>query len=336
MIRTSMMIRRTAAWIACLFLGLGAAAQADTVVYSNTAGGDTLVGPTSNTAIGSSGWYYSDVRIGATVGISSALPRSGNGSVSFQGVPGDSNEPELQGGRQFFHGAAPRLAQQPDVVQLRLVSGQLEHHGRLPIPALRCSISDGAHTPGISSSSRFTMNSAATSPPPRTMSPPTLRDRPTSGRTGTLPSTPNYYNSPLSGWQSSLTGYSVYGISSGIGSGWTDGTFVGGVDNINIGFTVDGSRRHDLQLRGQGRRPRAGQHGQPLDRRRDSAWPARPTAAVGLAEPTVVDSIVRQNSKGDRIVHRDGFGRLGLRASGLPNPFSQCTFVRSADPHTSG
>ena len=100
MIRTSTMIGRTAAWVACLALGLGVSAQADTVIESNNVGGDAfnvnLGGGAANRrgeAVGSTGWYYNSVGGDATIGISSAQsfsPRSGNGSVLFQGVDGNS------------------------------------------------------------------------------------------------------------------------------------------------------------------------------------------------------------------------------------------------------
>jgi hypothetical protein len=41
-------------------------------------------------AVDSTGWYYNNVRSNGSVGINVAYPRSGNGSVLFNGVGGDA------------------------------------------------------------------------------------------------------------------------------------------------------------------------------------------------------------------------------------------------------
>jgi hypothetical protein len=66
-------------------------AVANTVFSNGLAPGDafTNAGPSNQgQAIGASGWHYNNVRNGAAVGINDTLPRSGNGSVSFESPSG--------------------------------------------------------------------------------------------------------------------------------------------------------------------------------------------------------------------------------------------------------
>jgi len=82
-------------------------------VYANgTAPGDAYTnagGSNQGQAIGTSGWYYNNVRNSGTAGISTALPRSGNGSVALSGTvgPGGASSKAdieyLSGGTSFFN-----------------------------------------------------------------------------------------------------------------------------------------------------------------------------------------------------------------------------------------
>lgn len=70
---------------------LSPAAIASTVFSNNPAPGDAFTNPGGSNqgqAVGATGWVYNNVRNGATVGIDTALPRSGNGSVHFQSPSG--------------------------------------------------------------------------------------------------------------------------------------------------------------------------------------------------------------------------------------------------------
>jgi hypothetical protein len=68
-------------------LAVAAPAAASTTVYANNgAPGDSYTnagGSNQGQAVGASGWYYNNVRNSGAVGISTASPRSGNGSVAF-------------------------------------------------------------------------------------------------------------------------------------------------------------------------------------------------------------------------------------------------------------
>jgi len=94
---------------AALLWSLSASAA---VVYANVAApGDAFTnagGSNQGQAIGASGWYYNNVRNSGTAGISTALPRSGNGSAALSGSigPGGSSSKAdieyLSGGTNFF------------------------------------------------------------------------------------------------------------------------------------------------------------------------------------------------------------------------------------------
>lgn len=83
--------------------GLAAAtgAQAATVLSNNVAPGDAFTnagGANQGQAVGVSGWYYNNVRNNGTVGISTALPRSGNGSAAMSGPANAKADIEYLGG----------------------------------------------------------------------------------------------------------------------------------------------------------------------------------------------------------------------------------------------
>lgn len=89
---------RTGAAATALAVLAALPAMASTVVLSNDLGGDNFTNPTgTNTgqAVGSSGWYYNNVRSGGTMGIDDTYARDGNGSVFFEtapvGAPGTTN-----------------------------------------------------------------------------------------------------------------------------------------------------------------------------------------------------------------------------------------------------
>ena len=75
-------------------VGLTTPVTASTLVLSNAAvPGDAFsnAGTTNQgQAVGTSGWYYNNVRNSGSVGISTTLPRNGNGSVFFSSPSGSA------------------------------------------------------------------------------------------------------------------------------------------------------------------------------------------------------------------------------------------------------
>lgn len=81
-------MKKTALALAALVFSALAHGQ---TVYSNNPGGDSFTnpgGPDIGQAIGTSGWYYNNVRPTATIGIDQTFARSGNGSAHFTSTSG--------------------------------------------------------------------------------------------------------------------------------------------------------------------------------------------------------------------------------------------------------
>jgi hypothetical protein len=82
---------RAVTMAALLVAGIATSAQATIVFANGAAPGDAYTNAsTSNQgqAVGSSGWYYNNVRNGGVAGIDNSFARSGNGSVHMSGVAG--------------------------------------------------------------------------------------------------------------------------------------------------------------------------------------------------------------------------------------------------------
>jgi len=237
-----MMIGRTAAWIACLALGLGAA-QADTVdVYSNAPGGDTVTTPAP---IGSSGWSYDYVGAGGSIGINNnvADANGGNGSAFLQSLNG--NEVDLT----YNTGQPLGLLSNLTTLSYDWYRSSSSTTLGIRAPALALFVSDGASSGYLVYEPTYTEYPGNASVETGVWHPSNISALDGNlWSTGDLPSTQNYYDSPLAGWQSQLGGYYVESITAFIGSGWTDGTFTGAVDNIHIGFGTDPGTTYNFEV----------------------------------------------------------------------------------------
>ncbi len=89
--------------IAALAAVVAASANAQIVYSNNPTPGDYFVGNVGGIGqpVGSSGWYYNNVRNGATVGINQDYARSGNGSVHFSVGSGSKADIEYLAGTGF-------------------------------------------------------------------------------------------------------------------------------------------------------------------------------------------------------------------------------------------
>lgn len=98
--------------LAWVWAALSAAVSAQgAVVYSNGLGGDAFTNPTTanlGQAVGSSGWYYNNVRNSGVVGINGTYARNGNGSAYLEtqfGPGGSSSKADIEylaGGTSLF------------------------------------------------------------------------------------------------------------------------------------------------------------------------------------------------------------------------------------------
>jgi hypothetical protein len=243
MIRSSTMIGRKAAWAACLIVGVGAAASADTVTPNNP-GGDffTVPGAREGQQLGSSNWYYNSVGGGATVGINNTYPHGGDGSVYFHTVDGNSKadieylvNPTQAGPNGVYSDGQP-LGALSDLTAFSYewYRDSASTNSGVQVPSLRLQVTNGVNTGYLVFEPTYSQFVGDL--PTDTWVTSDLFANPnlTLWSNGTLPDQ-NLYNITLSDWMTTLAGYDVIGISSGVGSGWA-GSFTGAVDNITFGF----------------------------------------------------------------------------------------------------
>ncbi|MFT3686722.1 MAG: hypothetical protein QM783_17680 [Phycisphaerales bacterium] len=239
-------------------LVLAASASAQVTVYSNGGGsGDNVVGPSPIVPVGSSGWYYNNVRVGSTAGIQTTLPRSGNGSAYFTGTNGSS-----KGDIEFYNIVGGQLAPMGTLSSLSSMSydwfrsstssvadhlhisyrllydadGDMStttdrgalvferiYNGGAAAPTDAWQSDDVFNWNGVGQSANVWMTNTGN---------PNGSIEEVYGRT-----IQDWLNSPNpnAAYPSLNNGAVIYGLSLGFGSGW-NGTFAGAVDNVTIGF----------------------------------------------------------------------------------------------------
>jgi hypothetical protein len=222
-------------------------------VTANSPTGDAFINPLGNNqgqAIGSTGWYYNNVRNGANIGIDTDYARSGNGSVSFTSPPNGKADIE------FLPNAIPLGGNYESTASLGLLSGLTT----MSYDWYRSSSSTA--TANLHPSLRVLIDADGDLA--------TITDRgglvfervynnlltpvdqwvsdTVSGTTNVwnfglglgfafdINSNGYAYDSNLLDWQAKLPNAKIIGFSSGVGSGW--GPFDGAVDNI--AWTING------------------------------------------------------------------------------------------------
>lgn len=238
------------AGVAALILGMTGAAQAATTVYSNNVGGDSFTnssGSNQGQAVGSSGWYYNNVRADGVAGISTAYPRNGNGSVGFSGPANAKADIEFLSGAVNALGnfyATTSLGNFADLASMSYdwyrnsVSTAPDHFH----PSLRVLVDiDGNVGNGGQAYLIFerAYNPSVTPVPTDQWVSESVGSSTILWGSGALQVGGNPLFQDLATWKSQLSNAVILGFSSGIGSGWS-GTFEGAVDNIgwNIGGNV--------------------------------------------------------------------------------------------------
>lgn len=246
--------RFTYAAAAVAAFALAATASASTIVYANGAApGDSYAnaGASNNgLAIGSTGWYYNNVRNSGSAGIRTDNARSGNGSVAF-GSPSGSAKADIEylaggtlfGGNYFATGTLGNLS---DLTSFQfdwyrdgtsMVTGVFH-------PALRVLLDADGNLATTGDRGGLVFERAYNALP-------TLTDQWVSDTVGASTNVWNFglgvgfgfdldasgsaYDDTLTEWKAYLPNAKILGFSSGVGSGW-NGTFTGAVDNI--GWTL--------------------------------------------------------------------------------------------------
>lgn len=245
------LLRKTSRSMLGVFIVLAAGASfaqgAVSVVLSNNVGGDSFTNPTNggpdlSQPVGATGWVYSNVRFGGTVGIDSAEPNGGNGSVHFSGLIGPSGSaPGFKTSKadiEYFTGSPLGTLDNLSAFSyqwIRLAGGTA--NGWLH-PNLRVFVQNPSN-PSVAGylvfertyNSGFGLNDA---PVGAWQTDDVLGSDYNVYSTGSLPNAFAKFDRKLSQWKSLIGGYNVLAFSSGIGSGW--GSFEGAVDQITFGF----------------------------------------------------------------------------------------------------
>lgn len=225
-------------------------AKASTIVLSNgPAPGDSFTnatGANQGQAVGASGWVYNNVRNGGSVGISTALPRSGTGSAAFASPSGSAKAdieylaaPVAIGGNYVASNSLGRFADLVSFGYDWYRDGASTVNGTLH-PALRVLLDADGNLATINDRGGLVFERVYNGLP-------TPTDTWTTDTVGAgtnlwnfglglgfaanINATDYAYDATLAEWQAYLPDAVVLGFSAGVGSGW-NGSFTGAVDNI--------------------------------------------------------------------------------------------------------
>lgn len=242
--------------ITCSSLSFG------TTVFSNNIGGDTFTnasGSNQGQAIGSSNWYYNNVRNSGIAGIDTTFARNGNGSARLQttvGPTGSSSKADIEllaggtnlGGNFYAGSSLGTLGQLSGLSYewYRASGGTADQHlmvaGRILIDA-DGNLATTNDRGGLVFETVY--NGGSTSTPVATDS--WVNESITANTFlwnfgGGMATATGGYNKSLSDWVNGFSGSTVsgnsaiLGFSFGVGSGW--GTFDGAVDTV--GYSLNG------------------------------------------------------------------------------------------------
>ena len=199
----------------------------------------------ANAPFATNKWLQENVGGNASVGITKNFPRSGNGSAFFQGLDGNS-----KADLEYYFATPVPLASVTSLSYDWYRDASSTTNG-IQVPSLRLAVTNGAQfayliyepvynglvgnaptnawqTSSITTSSTFWSNNNNLLKPVGTAA------------------CPDCFLS-LSSWQTANPNWLVYGLSTGIGSGWS-GSFLGGVDNISYNFGAFGSGSFNFEV----------------------------------------------------------------------------------------
>jgi hypothetical protein len=229
-----------------------------TIVYSNNpAPGDLFSNSASTSlgqAVGTSGWYYNNVRNNGAVGIRTNYPFNGNGSV-YMRTPTGSAKADIEflvnavpiGGNFVSTGVIAPLSELQSVSyswyrdSASTVAGHLHPVLRILLDA-DGDLSTTNDRGGLVWESVYQL--APYTAPTDTWVTQTVNDSSWLwnfglgiGSAANINSTPYAYDATLAEWKAYFPNAVIIGFNMGLGSGWT-GNFIGAVDNIS--WTING------------------------------------------------------------------------------------------------
>ena len=230
---------------------------ATTIVYSNSpAPGDQFTNPwpfNQGQAVGTSGWYYNNVRNNGAVGIRTNYPFNGNGSV-YMRTPTGSAKADIAflvnavsiGGNFESTGVIAPLSQLQSVSYSWYRDSTSSVAGHLH-PVLRILLDADGDLNTTSDRGGLVWESVYQlypyTAPTNTWVTQTITDSSwlwNFGLGGTLMDIDGdgyAHNSNLAAWKEKFPNAVIIGFNMGLGSGWT-GNFIGAVDNIS--WTING------------------------------------------------------------------------------------------------
>lgn len=230
-------------------LSFGAQAAPLTVHANNPAPGDSFTNPggtNQGQAVGATGWVYNNVRGGGSAGISTAQPRSGNGSVSFASPSGSGKAdfeylgtPTNVGGNYFAASAIGTLANlQGMSYEWFRASGSTTGAQYHPVLRVLLDADGNLATTNDRGGLVFEQAYNGSNVPTDAWQAETIGVNTYLwnfglglGFAANINATSYAYDATLAEWQAYLPNAAILGFSSGVGSGW-NGTFEGAVDNI--------------------------------------------------------------------------------------------------------
>lgn len=246
---------------------VGTKAQAD-IVYANSPTGDdfTNAGTTNmGLAIGATGWYYNNVRNNGHVGINDTFPRSGDGSVWFEGTQGPSGN-SSKGDLEYLPGTVLGTLGTLNALSYDWYRSSSSTNSAAQHPVLRLYIdADGL---GTTTNDRGYLvyegayNGFATAAVDSWQSVDVFNFA-GSGQSANLwmvrfgVGNQDVFNRDINDWLTTpnpgaptymtlSANTMIYGISAGFGSGW--GPFEGAVDNITIGFQGSSPTTYNFEM----------------------------------------------------------------------------------------
>lgn len=267
------MIRLFTGFIACgLIAGALSSANASIVLSNNGGTGDDFTNAATSNAgtpiVGSAGWVYNNVRNNGHVGINTSLPRSGNGSAWFQGTQGPSGN-SSKADIEYYNLVAGNLASMGTLGNITSLAYEWYKSSTSTATqhaVLRLLVDADGDLGTINDRGALVYERAYqsnTSVPTDSWVSDVLMNAnfwQVKFGTGNFDTAGNWQ--PLSVW-GSASGFTpsggglnmnansiVYGLSSGIGSGW--GTYIGAVDNITIGFGTLPATTYNFEVRNDG------------------------------------------------------------------------------------
>lgn len=241
--------------IAAVWLS-GAAAPAAVILSNNSPLDDSFTNPGSanqGQAVGSSGWYYNNVRNNAVVGISGTYPNATNGSVAFYS-PSGSGKADIEYlpgavnfGGNFYSGASLGLFSDLESFSYAWYRSGSSTVGAHLHPALRVLLDADGDLGTVTDRGGLVFEAVYNGAPTAPVNTWVSQSVTSStylwnfglgiGFAANINQTPYAYDATLAEWQVYFPDAVILGFSAGVGSGW-NGEFWGAVDEMS--WTIAG------------------------------------------------------------------------------------------------